>query len=115
MVEKFTHKDHFYSLEQCKEFMKNMSGNVDYAKDEGILTSCVHYLEQYEDKLRKEYISKIPMLFWVEYIGDTGFYDGATKDNLYPVLEELENQYVIKNDYGDISTLEKIKFNLGTK
>lgn len=114
MVKEFIYKNHFYSLQQCEEFMRNMSSNMEYAKNEGILTSCFHYLEEYNAKLKKEYISKLPMLFWVECVSNMGFYDGTTQGQLYPVLEVLENQYVIKNDYGDFSTLQKNKFKIST-
>lgn len=49
----FNYKNHIYSLKQCKEFMREMSGNIEYSENEGILTSCFHYLEEYLEVLKK--------------------------------------------------------------
>jgi hypothetical protein len=87
-----------------------MASNIDYAENEGLLTSVFHYLEEYESKLRKEYIDKLQSLFKVKYISDCMFFDGTSKDGIYDVIEELEDQYIIKNDLGDVSTLQKEKF-----
>lgn len=46
------YKTSMYSLNQCKEFIRNIAGNIDYADNEGILTSTFHYLEEYEEKLK---------------------------------------------------------------
>lgn len=109
-MENLEHKTSIYSLNQCKQFIYNMASNIDYAEKEGLLSSTFHYLEEYEKKLRTEYISALKPLFKAKYISDCGFFDGLCKDEIYDVVEELKHQYVVVNEFGDVSSLLKEKF-----
>lgn len=46
----------------------------------------------------------------VIYNSDIGHLDGLTKGKTYIVVEELETQYKVKNDFGSTSTIQKSKF-----
>lgn len=63
---------------------------------------CGTYIETNEYG-RGEYIK-------VVYDSDMGHWDGLTKGNAYMVIEELETQYKVKNDFGSTSTIQKPKF-----
>ncbi|AEO93866.1 gp621 [Bacillus phage G] len=61
-------------------------------------------IKETEDLMNK------PVLFNAVYDSGVGFYDGVTRGQEYPVLEELEDQYVIINDNLKMSMLNKSKF-----
>jgi hypothetical protein len=74
-------------------------------------------------KMKKdEIISKIPdaekdinfveASLQVRYEGDTGFYDGLTYGKVYTVIDENETQFVVDNDVGGKSEIQKTKFNV---
>lgn len=109
-IEDFKYKNSMYSLQKCKEFIRNIAENINYSDDEGILTSTFHYLEEYENELKSKEIMKLTMLFWTEYIGEDDFYNSVNNGGIYPVIEELEDKYVIKNNINSLSVLEKSKF-----
>jgi hypothetical protein len=46
----------------------------------------------------------------VVYQGDTGFFDGLTYGSPYEIVGENESQYIVKNDFGARSTIQKTKF-----
>lgn len=46
----------------------------------------------------------------IEYIADTGHFDGLTKGKIYEVVEELDEQYTVNNDWKCISVINKDKF-----
>lgn len=48
----------------------------------------------------------------VQYIGDTGFFDGLTQGETYEVVQVLERQYLVNNDLGGISAIQKDKFRI---
>lgn len=46
----------------------------------------------------------------VRYIGGLDFYDGLTTGQTYTVIEETQSQFVVKNDLGGVSRIQKSKF-----
>jgi hypothetical protein len=46
----------------------------------------------------------------VEYQSDMGIYDGLTKGKTYQVINQNYTQYIVKNDLGATSTINKSKF-----
>lgn len=48
----------------------------------------------------------------VRYISEMGFFDGLSKNHVYTVVSELDTQYVLNNDLGGTSTIQKDKFEL---
>lgn len=112
-MKEFEYKKSFYSLNTCKEFVRNMAGNMSYSEDERMLTACFSYLEEYENKLKKEYVESLPILFKVrckEEEGNEVLFSNITKNKIYHVVEELENEYLLKTGYGDLISIDKTKF-----
>ena len=46
----------------------------------------------------------------VKYDSDCGFFDGITAGKIYEVVEEKGTQYVVGNDSGSTSHIQKEKF-----
>lgn len=76
-------------------------------EEQSILLNINIALEKIE---RTEELLSKPVLFEVIYIGEGILSYNLTKDKAYPVIEELEDKYVIINDSFIKSTLKKKKF-----
>jgi hypothetical protein len=63
---------------------------------------CGAYIETNEYS-RGDYLT-------VEYQSDMGIYDGLTKGKTYQVINQNDTQYIVKNDLGATSTINKSKF-----
>jgi hypothetical protein len=48
----------------------------------------------------------------VRYEGDTGHFDGLTYGLVYEVIGENETQFIVNNDLGATSTIQKSKFSI---
>jgi len=48
----------------------------------------------------------------VRYEAETGFYDGLTKGKTYEIIDENDTQFVVNNDLGGKSTIQKTKFEI---
>ncbi|MEK5477522.1 hypothetical protein NYE70_11315 [Paenibacillus sp. FSL R5-0407] len=48
----------------------------------------------------------------VKYVGGMDFFDGLTTGVVYTVIGENESQYVVENDLGATSTIQKAKFEI---
>jgi hypothetical protein len=46
----------------------------------------------------------------VKYNGGMDFYDGLTTGEVYKVIGENDTQYIVNNDLGSTSTIQKTKF-----
>lgn len=46
----------------------------------------------------------------VKYVGGMDFHDGLKTGNTYEVIGENERQYIVNNDLGAKSTIQKTKF-----
>lgn len=46
----------------------------------------------------------------VKYVGGMDFHDGLTTGQTYTVIEETHSQFVVKNDLGGVSRIQKSKF-----
>lgn len=44
------------------------------------------------------------------YIGNMEYYDGLSNNKTYKVIGENENQYIVSNDLGSVSKIQKDKF-----
>lgn len=51
----------------------------------------------------------------VIYNSDMEFFDGLTKGKEYEVIGENESQYIVNNDLGRISIIQKDKFIVANK
>ena len=109
------HKTTRYSLSECKEFLRWISSNIDFSENEGILSACFHYLEEYEGKLKNELLLNKPKLYNVEAIyddiDDTYLFPRFIKGKTYSVLEETsDDRYVIINELMNVDLLPKKYF-----
>lgn len=48
----------------------------------------------------------------VKYVGKMDFYDGLTTGKTYEVVRENDTQYIVNNDLGATSTIQKTKFEI---
>lgn len=48
----------------------------------------------------------------VKYESDMSFFDGLTRGKIYEVIRENDSQYIVNNDLGAISTINKDKFEI---
>ena len=108
----FQHKTCKYSIEECKYYigqLATLSESNEEIQYEAV-TSILHYINEYKDKLIKEYIEKAPKLFKVKYMSDMGHFDGLTRGEIYDVIGVLATQIEVVNDVNSISTISKDKF-----
>lgn len=73
--------------------------------------SLMDKFDFYKDYHRNEFeLFSKPIELEVQYIGESGYFDGVSFGKIYPAIEILETQYKIINDHLDISILNKEKF-----
>lgn len=110
MIKKNTYKSSTYSIGECEDYLKKL---IDINKDninDGILNSCLDYLNEFEEFLIKKQISELPILFEVRYMWDCRLGSSLTLNEMYEVVEVLENEYIIKDNFGELCKLPKDMF-----
>lgn len=48
----------------------------------------------------------------IKYVGNVDFFDGLTTGKTYEVIGENDSQYIVNNDLGSTSTIQKTKFEI---
>ena len=49
---------------------------------------------------------------FVKYVDGVDFYDGLTTGKTYEIADENESQYIVNNDLGGTSSIQKSKFEI---
>ena len=119
MIEEFDYNNSFYSIKECKNFLNNEASNINNAKNEGMLTACFHYIEEYEKKLKEEYLDKLEPLFSVKciddsFLGDAMIFKPVAEGSVYNVYkkDDEKNSYVIKDDNNNLTSVPKHFFKM---
>ena len=91
-------------LEEAKRKILELETNAEkiLIEENEDYRNFVLYYDDWKNEIKK------PKL--IVYVSDLMFYDGTSKNGIYEVIEETKNQYVIPNDLGGTSVLDKDKF-----